>query len=48
MPALIAGLSMGLISQKIARWYERENRLRGQAIALPRQQKRLEGRRGKA
>jgi hypothetical protein len=28
-PALIAGLSMGLISQRIARWYERESRRRG-------------------
>jgi hypothetical protein len=29
VPSLIAGLSMGLISQRIARWYERESRRRG-------------------
>ncbi|HEY9833874.1 MAG TPA: serine/threonine-protein kinase [Stenomitos sp.] len=28
-PALIAGLSMGLISQRIARWYERQSRRQG-------------------
>jgi eukaryotic-like serine/threonine-protein kinase len=28
-PGLIAGLSMGLISQRIARWYERESRRQG-------------------
>ena len=34
-PALIAGLSMGLISQGIARWYERESRRQGKKINLP-------------
>lgn len=39
-PALIAGLSMGLISQQIARWYQRESRWRNGKIVFPRQQKR--------